>query len=53
MAVFFVPYAISSYAILYPDSPFTWDTVRQILSRPYWHLYRELFLEETGVKIYE
>ncbi|XP_052238328.1 transient receptor potential cation channel subfamily M member 1-like isoform X3 [Dreissena polymorpha] len=47
MAVFFFSYAISSYAVLYPDSPFTWETVKQILRRPYWHLYGELFLEET------
>ncbi|KAH3703880.1 hypothetical protein DPMN_078930 [Dreissena polymorpha] len=47
MAVFFFSYAISSYAILYPDSPFTWQTLRQVLRRPYWHLYGELFLEET------
>ncbi|XP_052232595.1 transient receptor potential cation channel subfamily M member 3-like [Dreissena polymorpha] len=47
LAVFFVSYAISSHSILYPNSPATWETARQILRRPYWHLYGELFLDET------
>ncbi|XP_052253108.1 transient receptor potential cation channel subfamily M member-like 2 [Dreissena polymorpha] len=47
LAVFFVSYAIASHSVLYPVSPPTWDTVRQVLRRPYWHLYGELFLDET------
>ncbi|XP_052254943.1 transient receptor potential cation channel subfamily M member-like 2 [Dreissena polymorpha] len=47
LAVFMVSYAIASHSVLYPVSPPTWDTVRQVLRRPYWHLYGELFLDET------
>ncbi|XP_052224350.1 transient receptor potential cation channel subfamily M member-like 2 [Dreissena polymorpha] len=47
LVVFVLSYAIASHSILFPDSPFTWETFRQIIRRPYWHLYGELFLEDT------
>ncbi|KAH3796642.1 hypothetical protein DPMN_150211 [Dreissena polymorpha] len=47
MAVFILSYAIASFSILFPDSPVTWKTARQIIRKPYWHLYGELFLDET------
>ncbi|XP_052255707.1 transient receptor potential cation channel subfamily M member-like 2 isoform X2 [Dreissena polymorpha] len=46
LAVVLLAYAIASYSILYADSPVTWETARQILWKPYWHLYGELFLED-------
>ncbi|KAH3703633.1 hypothetical protein DPMN_078672 [Dreissena polymorpha] len=47
MAVFLLAYAIASHSILYPDAPVTWETARQIIRKPYLHLYGELFLDET------
>ncbi|XP_052218052.1 transient receptor potential cation channel subfamily M member 5-like [Dreissena polymorpha] len=47
LVVFLLSYAIASHSILFPDSPVTWETFRQIIRKPYWHLYGELFLEDT------
>ncbi|KAH3700465.1 hypothetical protein DPMN_075442 [Dreissena polymorpha] len=47
LLVFLLSYAIASHSILFPDSPVTWETFRQIIRKPYWHLYGELFLEDT------
>ncbi|XP_052253187.1 transient receptor potential cation channel subfamily M member-like 2 [Dreissena polymorpha] len=47
MAVFVLAYAIASHSILYPGAPVTWETARQIIRKPYFHLYGELFLDET------
>ena len=46
LVVFVLSYAIASHSILFPDSPVTWETFRQIIRKPYWHLYGELFLED-------
>ncbi|XP_052254802.1 transient receptor potential cation channel subfamily M member-like 2 [Dreissena polymorpha] len=46
MAVIVLAYAIASYSILYADSPVTWETAIQIIRKPYWNLYGELFLED-------
>ncbi|KAH3703765.1 hypothetical protein DPMN_078811 [Dreissena polymorpha] len=47
MAVFLLAYAIASHSILYPGATLTWETARQIIRKPYFHLYGELFLDET------
>ncbi|XP_052253180.1 transient receptor potential cation channel subfamily M member 4-like [Dreissena polymorpha] len=47
MAVILLAYAIASHSILYPGDPITWETARQIIRKPYLHLYGELFLDET------
>ncbi|XP_052224285.1 transient receptor potential cation channel subfamily M member-like 2 [Dreissena polymorpha] len=47
LVVFVLSYAIASHSILFPDSPFTWETFLQIIRKPYWNLYGELFLEDT------
>ncbi|KAH3801691.1 hypothetical protein DPMN_155350 [Dreissena polymorpha] len=47
LVVFVLSYAIASHSILFPDSPFTRETFLQIIRKPYWHLYGELFLEDT------
>ncbi|XP_052805222.1 transient receptor potential cation channel subfamily M member-like 2 isoform X2 [Mya arenaria] len=46
LIVFVFSFAISSNSILYPNSPFTWNTAVQIIRKSYWNIYGELFLEE-------
>ncbi|KAH3703508.1 hypothetical protein DPMN_078545, partial [Dreissena polymorpha] len=46
MAVFVLAYAIASHSILYPGAQVSWETARQIIRKPYWHLYGELFLDK-------
>lgn len=44
--VFLVAYGIASQAILYPSTPFTFDLFKEVLKKPYFQMYGELFLPE-------
>nr|XP_022342892.1 transient receptor potential cation channel subfamily M member 2-like isoform X1 [Crassostrea virginica] len=46
LMVFVLSYSIATYAIMFPNSVFSYSLVRQILRKGYWTLYGELFLEE-------
>ncbi|KAK3607930.1 hypothetical protein CHS0354_006523 [Potamilus streckersoni] len=46
IGVVILAYAVSSYAILYPNTELTIDTLIGILKRPYWNIFGELMLEE-------
>ena len=46
LLVFIVAFGVASQAILYPNSELDFKLIRSVLSRPYWQIYGELFLEE-------
>ncbi|XP_052760750.1 transient receptor potential cation channel subfamily M member 5-like [Mya arenaria] len=46
LTVVVISYAVSSRAVLYPNSTFTWASLYTAFRKPYWHLFGELFLEE-------
>ncbi|WAR14591.1 TRPCG-like protein [Mya arenaria] len=46
LAIVVISYAVSSRAVLYPNSTFTWASLYTAFRKPYWHLFGELFLEE-------
>ncbi|XP_052774542.1 transient receptor potential cation channel subfamily M member-like 2 isoform X2 [Mya arenaria] len=46
LMVFVISYAVAAQSILYPNSPLSWRTARQLVSKSYWNIYGELGLEE-------
>ncbi|XP_050404614.1 transient receptor potential cation channel subfamily M member-like 2 isoform X2 [Patella vulgata] len=44
--IFVVAYAISSEALLYPNSKLSWKLLYHLLRKAYWQIYGELFLED-------
>ncbi len=46
LMVFIIAYGVASQVILYPNSEFGWELLRDVLKKPYWQMYGELFLEE-------
>ncbi|CAG5118818.1 unnamed protein product, partial [Candidula unifasciata] len=46
LIVFVVTYAISSEAVLYPNSELSWKLFYYLPRKAYWHIYGELFLED-------
>ena len=47
MTVFLFMYSVSSYALMYPESPFEARIVGQVIQGGLWILFGELNLEET------
>ncbi|KAK3605932.1 hypothetical protein CHS0354_019598 [Potamilus streckersoni] len=45
LLVFIVAYGIASYAILYPHTEPSLETLTEIFRRPYWNIYGELMLD--------
>lgn len=52
MAVIMIWYSVSYYALLYPNSEFTWKQMEHILSNGYWVLFGELNLDGDTCKKY-
>ena len=46
LMVFIIAYGLASQAILYPNTPFSLTLMKEIVRKPYWQMYGELFLEE-------
>ncbi|XP_052762177.1 transient receptor potential cation channel subfamily M member 5-like [Mya arenaria] len=46
LIVVVISYAVSSRAILYPNTEFTWPSLYTTFRKPYWHIFGELFLDE-------
>ena len=44
--VFILAYGMASQSILYPNEKLDIYLVRDVLRKPYWQMYGELFLEE-------
>ena len=44
--VFIVAYGLAAHIILYPNSELEWSLIKDVLRKPYWQMYGELFLEE-------
>ena len=50
MTVFMFMYSVSSYALMYPASPFEAKTIGEIVQGGLWILFGELNLEEAQSK---
>ena len=48
IAVFVISFGVAYQAILNPNAPLSWDTVVDILWRPYWQMFGELMLDDDG-----
>ena len=46
LAVFIVSFGIAFQAVISPNQPPSWNVVADVLWRPYWQMYGELFLED-------
>ncbi|XP_076806205.1 transient receptor potential cation channel subfamily M member 2-like [Clavelina lepadiformis] len=46
--IFLFAYGVSSQALLYPNEVDVGRVIQGIISKPYWHIYGELFLEEVN-----
>ena len=44
--MFTAAFGIAQHAIMYPNEPVSAVLVYQVLRRPYWQMYGELFLED-------
>ena len=45
-AVFLIAYGVASQSLLYPNESDAGTVFEGILSKPYWHIFGELFLPE-------
>ena len=54
LAVFIVSFGVAFQAILHPNQSPSWTTLIDILWRPYWQMFGELFLDDvsTGMGLY-
>ncbi|WAR14598.1 TRPM3-like protein, partial [Mya arenaria] len=41
-----ISFAVSSRAVLYQNTMFTWASLYNIFRKPYWHIFGKLFLDE-------
>ncbi|RDD41213.1 Transient receptor potential cation channel subfamily M member 3 [Trichoplax sp. H2] len=46
LAIFIIAYGVASQAILYPNSPWDWNLLRQIFYMPFFQLFGELFVDQ-------
>ena len=46
LVIFILSYGVASQALLYPNSEPSWSLLNDIIYKPYWQMYGELFLEE-------
>lgn len=46
LMVFIIAYGVASQVILYPNSDFGLELLRDVFKKPYFQMYGELFLEE-------
>ena len=55
LAVFIISFGIAFQAILSPNQKPSWSTLGEILWRPYWQMFGELFLDDvsTGMGSYQ
>lgn len=52
ITVIMVWYSVSLYALLYPNSQFSWTQIENIISNGYWVLFGELDLDDKWCKNY-
>lgn len=50
LTVIMVWYSVSYYALLYPNSKFSWAMIETIISNGYWILFGELNLDGDSCK---
>lgn len=51
ISVFIISFGIAFQALLDPNKPVSWSLLVDILWRPYWQMYGELYLEDITVKM--
>ena len=47
LAVFIISFGVAFQALLDPNKPPSWNLLVNIIWRPYWQMYGELFLEDS------
>ena len=48
LAVFIVSFGVAFQAILHPNQAPSWTTLGDVLWRPYWQMFGELFLDDVS-----
>ncbi|KAJ7365831.1 Transient receptor putative cation channel sub M member 7 [Desmophyllum pertusum] len=48
MVVFLMAYGVAQQAILFPYETASWELIPKVFFRPYFQVYGELFIEDTG-----
>jgi len=49
LAVFIISFGVAFQAILHPNQTPSWLTLIDIVWRPYWQMFGELFLDDVSV----
>jgi len=49
LAVFIISFGVAFQAILHPNQTPSWSTLIDIVWRPYWQMFGELFLDDVSV----
>jgi len=49
LAVFIISFGVAFQAILHPNQTPSWGTLGDIVWRPYWQMFGELFLDDVSV----
>jgi len=47
LLVFMLAYGIATQALRYPNAEPSWKLFKDVVYKPYWQMYGELFLEEV------
>ena len=47
LAVFIISFGIAFQALLDPNKPSSWSLLVDVLWRPYWQMYGEMYLDDT------
>ncbi|XP_074649507.1 transient receptor potential cation channel subfamily M member-like 2 isoform X2 [Tubulanus polymorphus] len=50
LVVFLLSYGVAIHALLYPNSKADWGLLKDVVYKPYWQMYGELFLDEMEGK---
>ena len=50
LVVFVLAYGVASQALRYPNSPLSFTLLKDVVYKPYWQMYGELFLDELEGK---
>jgi len=48
LVVFIVSFGIAFQAILHPNQPLSWSMLADVIWRPYWQMFGELFLDDVS-----
>lgn len=46
LVIFLLAYGVSTFALRFPDQPFSGDLMKQVVYYPYWQIYGEIYLDQ-------